>query len=238
MNLKQKLKVGAVALVAYFSGSHVAHAQGLDKAKAKTTHVVNKSAEYWLNATNGDRMLVKTNRLGGVEAVNASGLGWSINKNGTVSGKKGMSVRPDDVAFMNSVAYAVTGNEVFVANGYTQRDGETAVRDAENGLKTFVSSEKDKEGNRVAYVIGVAGHQQLYAPSAGEMSWAEAQKIAANAPVENDALAGIVDRARSAVDIDKQTHDELAFNSRSGETLSEKGLTHYNVAQSSQNEIN
>ena len=216
MSVKNKivgLAVTAMSLCG-IQGAHAQKAQNASKAKAQTVNVVNQSKEYWLNSTDGDRMLVTKNKQGGVDIQTTDGLGWSVSRTGKVSGLGGLEPRSEDDAFANSVAAAVTNNSINKNKGYLQRDGESAIRSSEDGLKFFVNEEKvNGESKKVVWFIGKAGHSDLYAPRGNEISWEEAQKQA-SLDTENEALAHKFVKEREkleATDFTKLTTNEMAF---------------------------
>lgn len=222
----------AGVMAATFGHVTNANAQSVNKTKAKTTHVVNQSQQFWLNSINGDKMdcmLVKRNKLGGVDVVNSSGIGFCSDKNGKVWGKDGFPVTEEDVLIVRSCGEAV-GIKTFVAKGCTQRDGKSAVRDAEDGLKTFVTT--NDKGEHTLHIVGQAGNPHMHTPSAGEMSWEEAQEFTADIPAKIDHAQQIFEKVRKIIPIYEQTSAEMALDTRSGETATEKGLNY--LAQNSQ----
>ena len=181
MDIKQKLKIGALGLVAYFSGSQATHAQVLDKTKAKVVNVQKQSSEYWLNSTNGDRMRVVSNKKG-VDIVDSEGNGFHVSPSGKVTfGGTELDANDADVKLMNTVA-AMATDQAF----YKQRAG--AIYNVDNKKVTF-----DEKGNAV--ILAAKGDKDLFEPMISEKDTKTSQAFYEDMKKQNPKLAEIAAQA-------------------------------------------
>ena len=211
MDIKRKVVLG-VMTVASLCGFSSAKAQTQNASKAKTVNVQKQAAEFWLNSTDGARMSVNKNKQGGVDIQTTDGLGWSVSRTGKVSALGDMPCLPEDIIVANTIAYAVTGNSINKDKGYKQRNGESAVRSTNDGLKFFVNSQINKEGKkeRTVWFIAESGYPDLHGPAGNEISWEKAQTLPSIQEENNHLTNMFTDTLRPEIPITEQTSDEMA----------------------------
>ena len=208
MNLKQKIKIGALAVDAYFSGSQAIHAQGLNKTKSKVVNVQKQFSEYWLNSTNGDRLRVVSTKKG-VDIVDTAGNGFHVSPSGKVTfGETELDANDADAKLMNTVA-AMATDQAF----YKQRAG--AIYNVENKKVTF-----DEKGN--ALILAAKGDKDLFAPMAAEKDTKTSQAFYENMKIQNPKLAEIAAQAIEGIPFTDLSREARKFVTPDHYTAAEK----------------